>query len=236
MFNTFIYTPFYNVLVFLIDVIPGGEVGLAVIALTVLVRFILFPLAQKSARTQIIMRDLQPKIEELKKKYKKEPQVQAQKTLALYKEKNINPFAGIFLLLVQLPIIFGLYFIFLRGGLPTIDVSHLYNFTAIPTIVDMEFLGIDMAAKSILLALLAAATQFIQINLLTKKNKEHTKEGSIMERVQNQMRFTMPIIVGVVAYSLSALIALYWTTSNIFMIIQEWFIKRRLAAKSSQEG
>lgn len=232
MFNTIIYTPLYNALILFIDLIPGGDVGVAVIVLTLLVRVVLFPLSKKSSRTQLVMKMIQPKIDALKKKLKDNPQEQAKQTMALYKEEGVNPFAGFLVILIQLPIIFGLYFIFLRGGLPTINMEILYNFISVPESINMSFLGIlDISSKNIFLAILTGATQFIQISLVApkmiKRKKDAGMKDDMMRSMQLQMRYVMPVIVAVIAYTLPATIGLYWTTSNTFMILQELYIRRQ---------
>ena len=224
--------PLYNALIVFVDIIPGGDVGLAVIVLTLLVRVILFPLSQKSSRTQLVMKRIQPAVEALKKKFKDNPQAQAKETMALYKKEGVNPFAGFLVILIQLPIIFGLYFIFLRGGLPTINLEILYSFVPVPEAVDMQFLGfVDIAAKNVVLALLTGITQFIQINLvspkLEKRKKDAGMKDDMMRSMQLQMKYVMPVIVAIIAYTLPATIGLYWTTSNLFMIAQELYIRRK---------
>jgi len=128
LFNTLIYNPLYNALVFILDVLPAIDVGIAVILLTIIVKLILFPLSRKAVHTQIELRALAPELESIKKQHKDNPQQQAQLTMKMYKEHGINPFSGFLLIFVQLPVIFALYFIFLRGGLPDINIDILYPF------------------------------------------------------------------------------------------------------------
>ncbi len=106
VFDTFFYEPIYNSLVFLIDVVPGGNVGVAIILLTIGVRTILLPLSHKSVVSQARMRAIAPHVEKIKEKHKDNKQEQARKTMELYKEHGINPFSGCLLVIVQLPVIF----------------------------------------------------------------------------------------------------------------------------------
>ena len=232
-FHTFIFTPLYNGLVFLIDVVPAADVGIAVILLTVLVKLILFPLAHKVAHMQVRMRELAPKIDDIKEQYKDDKQTQTLKMMALYKEYNVRPFLSILVVLIQLPIIFGLYWVFYKGGLPEVQTTLLYSFIPIPDVVNMHFLGVvDMGGRSIVLALLAGATQFVHSMYALPKPKPRgdnpTLKDDLAHSFHLQMKYIMPIIVVGISYTISSAIALYWTTSNIFAIAQELLVRREM--------
>ena len=231
-FNFLLYNPLYNALIFFISVAPYASVGIAVILLTVVVKFVLFPLSLKAVKTQVLMRELEPELTKIKKQYEKDKQEQARRTMGLYKERGINPFSGFLVILIQLPIIFALYFVFFRGGLPTVDLTLLYSFVTPPSMVNMEFLWVpDIAGRSVVLALLASVTQYFQINLTMPPLKPRDKNASLKDDLarsfQLQMRYVMPLIVFGVAYFISAAIALYWTTSNLFAIAQEVFVLKK---------
>jgi YidC/Oxa1 family membrane protein insertase len=234
IFSTLFYIPAYNALMFIIGRMPAHSAGLAIILLTVIIRLILFPLSKSSIRTQILMKQIEPEVAKLKEQ-EKDKQLQAQKLMALYKEKGINPFAGFLLLLIQFPILIGMYRVF-RSTLASIDKSILYSFVASPTTVSMVFLGIDLLKKSWILAVIAVITQFIQINLAlpkTKKSKESSFQNDLAHSMNLQMRFVLPLIMFPIAY-ISPVVALYLNTSNIFMILQELFVKRKMEAKAAR--
>jgi len=238
-FNTLVFNPLYNGLVFLIDVVPYADVGIAVILLTIVVKIILFPLAQKVAYMQVNMRVLTPKIDALKEQYKDDKQEQTIQMMALYKEHNVRPFLSILVVFIQLPIILGLYWVFYRGGLPDIQLDLLYSFIPIPDMVNMQFLGIvDMGGRSFVLAALAGITQFIHSFYALPKPKPRgenpTMKDDLAHSFHLQMKYVMPIIVAVISYTISAAIALYWVTSNIFAIGQELFVLQKIK-KSSEE-
>lgn len=229
-FNTFIFNPLYNGLVFLIGVVPYADVGLAVIALTVVVKVILFPLAHRVAHMQVKIRKLAPELEELKEEYKDDKQEQTLKIMALYKKHNIRPFLSILVIFIQLPIILGLYWVFFRGGLPEIRMDLLYSFVSVPSMINMHFLGlVDMGGRSIVLALLAGVTQFVHSLYALPKPKPRSETPSIKEDLAHsfhiQMKYVMPLIVVGISYTISAAIALYWATSNIFAIGQELLVR-----------
>ncbi|MCH8049970.1 membrane protein insertase YidC [Patescibacteria group bacterium] len=234
LFHTLFYDPIYNGLIFLIDIVPLSDVGIAIILITVLVKLILFPISQKAVRTQFLMRGLQPQLERIKKKYAKDKQAQARKTMDLYKEKGINPFSGILLIFIQIPIIFALYWVFFRGGLPEIDLSILYSFINEPSKINMNFLGlIPMDGRSIVLAFLAGLSQYFQIKLslpdLKKRDDKASLKDDFARSFQLQMRYMLPLFIFGFSYFVSAAVALYWFTSNIFAIGQEIFLRGRLA-------
>src|ERR1035437_5975590 len=168
-FTAIFYQPIYNVLVFLMTLLPWADAGIIIILVTILVRLILFPLSQKSIRTQLKMKDITPELEALKLKYKNDKQEQAKQTMAFYKQKGVNPFSGFFAILIQFPIIISLYRIFYAGGISKIDPSLLYSFVHVPShAVSMVFLGfISLTSKNIIFALLAGITQFFQAQIIT---------------------------------------------------------------------
>ncbi len=239
LFHALIYDPLYNALVFLVGIVPWADVGIAVILLTVLVKLLMFPLANKVARTQVIIKRIQPELEKVKEELKDDKQKQTLRILELYKSNNISPFSGLLVILIQLPIILGLYWVFYKGGLPNIDISLLYSFVNGDIMPNMNFIGIvDMAGKSLVLALLAGITQFINMTIIMpeapkKKSLEDkpSMKDDIARSMHMQMKYVMPIIITVVAYTISAAIALYWVTSNLFAIGQELLVRRQIKAE-----
>ena len=155
LFNAILYKPLYNAFIGFIGAFPWIDAGIVVILFTLLVKLVLFPLSQKSVRSQIEIKKIQPEIDALKIKYKDNKQEQAVKTMELYKEKKINPFSGVLLALIQLPILIALYLVFRSGGLDTIHTDILYSFVHPPLEINKMFLGlIDISQKSLLLAIL----------------------------------------------------------------------------------
>ncbi len=233
LFHAVVYNPLYNGLIFFVDVVPGHDVGLAVIALTIVVRLILWPLSRRAVQAQIEMKKLAPKMEEIKQQYKDDRQKQGEAMLALYREHNVHPFASIGLVLLQFPVLIALYWIFARGGLPMVHEGTLYSFVAVPPSVSMHFLGIvDMAGHSIVLALLAAATQYAYTRLsmgarAAAKQSDGSFSGDMAKSMDLQMRFFLPAMIGVIGFSFSAAVPLYWLTANLCMIAQEYIAGRR---------
>jgi len=233
-FTTLIYDPLYNALIFLIDIVPHADVGIAVILLTIFVKFVLFPLSLKAVKTQIALRAMEPELKEIKEKNKDNQHAQALAMMELYRKYEINPFSSILLILIQLPIIFGLYWVFFKGGLPVISPEHLYSFIPSPQDINMHFLGlVDVAStRNILFTLLVGITQYIQIRLtlpaLTPRKENASFQEDFSRSMNLNMRYVLPVVVTIAAYFLSVAIGLYWITSNIFAIGQEFYVRRHI--------
>lgn len=237
IWHTFFFDPIYNTLVFFIDSVRGGDVGLAIICTVVLVKILMLPLSLKVVREQIAMREIKPKLDALKETYANNREMVALKTMELFKEARINPFSSIILLCIQIPVLFSLYLSVSSGGgvkLPLINTTLLYPFVHIPETVNTIFLNIvDITAKSMPLALAAGITQFIHTSLslppikpLDPKAEPNFKDD-FARSMQIQMKYVLPVIITVAAYSISAAIALYFTVSNLSLIAQEYFMRHK---------
>ncbi len=237
IWHTIFFDPIYNSLVFFIDVVRGGDVGVAIICTVVLVKTIILPISLKAARTQLAMRELEPKLAKIKEEYKDKREVQAVKTMELFREAQVNPFSSILLLFIQIPFVIALYFAVYTGGgvkLPLINTELLYTFIPTPETVNMIFLGfMDITMKSLPLALIAGITQYIHTNLSLppQKPRDPKAEPNFKEdfgrSMQMQMRYVMPVLITFVAYTLSASIALYFTISNLMAIAQEYVVRHK---------
>ena len=232
-FKTLIYIPLYNIFILLLN-INWIDAGLATVTLVVLVKIVLFPLSKKSSVTQIKMKDKEGELAAIKEKYK-DKQEQAVKTMEFYKTNKINPFSSIFTIILQIPVVFSLYYIFYRSGLPNIDTNLLYPFVKAPTSVSMVFLGIlDVSQKSLVLAALAAISSFLQMHLISPTTKSNTKSiqnsnrEDLSKMMAKQMKFTMPIIVFLISWRISAIVALYWFVNNLVSIAQDAYVRKQL--------
>jgi YidC/Oxa1 family membrane protein insertase len=230
-----LYKPLYNLLVWLIDVLPHADIGFAVIILTIIVKVLLFPLSKKAIKTQLLMKEIEAPIKELREQYKDNPQELAHKTLELYRQKGVNPFASILLILIQLPVIIALYFVFAKAGLPAINSDLLYSFVSYPEQIQTTFLGfINLVSnKSILIAVFVLVTQAIQIRLsLPSQDKSSLPDNQFaqdfMKGLHFQMKYILPMITAVAAYSLVSVVGLYWVVGNIFAILQELYFRKTL--------
>jgi len=236
IFNTLFYEPIYNGLIFFISIIPGGDVGIAIVLLTIVVKFLILPLTHKSVKSQAKIREIEPEVKEVKNKFNKDKQEQAKKVMELYKKHGVNPFTGCFLVLVQLPIILALYSVFFRG-IGEVNTEILYSFVSVPQNINMFFLGTtDMMGKSIYLALIAGVAQYYQMKLSlppitidTNKNNNGNLsfKDEFTKNMNTQMRYVLPVFVFFIAYTISAAIALYWATNNLFSVAHELMVRRK---------
>ena len=237
LYHTFFFDPLYNVLVLLFKILPWADAGIIVIILTILVRLIIFPLSRKAVVTQVKMAEIAPELAKIKEQYKDKAEEQAKRTLALYKEKGVNPFSGILVIIIQIPIILALYQIFLH--LPEVNSNLLYSFVVAPEHIGIVFLGLlDITAKSVVLALLAALSTFFQFKISMKGQappKGNSFGDNLTRSMQTQMKYFFPIIVFFISYNISGVIALYWLTTNLFSIAQELFVRRRLTQVVSKQ-
>lgn len=243
LFFSILYQPLYNGLVFLSVAIPFGGVGLSVVLLTLGVKFLLFPLTHKSTKTQAYIKKLEPEIKKVKELYKDDKQQQSRKIIELYNKHGINPFSGCMLFIVQLPIIIALYWVFWKGLANGINEEQLYSFVTAPENFSMTFFGYDIGGKSIILALLAGVTQFYQMKLavppIPKRDPTQGKpslKDDFARSFNLQMRYGLPVFVVFISYTISAAIALYWVTSNLFSIGHELLVKRKANTLMGSQG
>ena len=223
------YQPLYNALLVCISIIPGGNVGLAVILLTILTKLVLFPLTQKSINAQLKMKSIESKINEIKEKITDKAE-QSKKIFALYKENHVNPFSSCLLIFIQMPIIIALYMVFIHG-FGSIPVG-IYPFVHAPQIFNLSFAFVNLAQKSILLAVIAGISQYFQGYLVQGRQTKPTgtdMKAEFARSMQTQMLYVLPLMIVFIAYRVSAAVALYWITSNIFTIGQELYTRRKIA-------
>jgi len=238
LWNTIAYQPIFNGLVFTMDKITFGDVGFAIIILTIFVKLVLSPLTKKSIRSQILMKRMEPELKLIKKEFPNKEE-QARKTFDLYKKYDTNPFSGCLVLIIQIPFIIALYYVFWKGL--SFDPTVMYSFIHVPTSINTNFLGlVDLSSKSLVLAILAGIAQFLQGYLSSpiKPKVEIVKEGEINEpktfqeelsnSMQMNVKYFLPLVIVFFSYSISAAVALYWFTSTMFTVAQEWYMRRKL--------
>src|SRR3989344_2802769 len=233
IFHTILYQPLLNALVFITSYIPGADIGIAVIVLTLIVKFILLPLTHKQIVTQRKMKSVENELKGLREKHKGNKEEETKAMLALYKQHGINPFAGFALIFVQIPILLALFWVF-TDGIP-LKTELLYSFVHLPENINPLFLGLlDLSAKSIWFALIVGASQYFQITLSLPPSPKHNPadgKPSFSEELgrsmSTNMRYVMPVFVAVIAMGFPAVVALYWLTSNLFQIADELMVRHK---------
>ena len=183
-----------------------NEYGISILIVTIIIRLIILPLTIKQYRSSRKMQEIQPELKKIQKKYKDDVQKQQQETMKLFQKHGVNPMAGCFPILIQMPILIGLYHAIMRN----------------PEISSHSFLWIELGDKDpIVLPLIAAITTFVQQKMMTK-----FMPNQQMQMMQAMM-FIFPILIFVMAMSFPAALPLYWIYSNLFTIVQNYFLYGR---------
>lgn len=229
LFNTYLYIPLFNALIFLYEKASFGDLGIAIILLTILVRIVLYPFFYKGARDQAIMQKIAPAVKELQKKYKDDKQKQTTEMMALYKEHEVNPFSAFFLLLVvQLPILLAMFKVF-RTGLKTMPQDILYSFVPHVQALNFSFMGIiDLSQRSMILILITAMAQYYQAKLAIPKSAKAFKDLEMAEMMGRQMMYMGPILTVMVLMTMPSAIALYWLVTTLFSAVQQVIINKKI--------
>lgn len=246
MFHTLIYVPIYNALLWLVQVLPNHDLGLAIILITIAIRLILYYPSLASIRASRQLQTLQPKLKALQEQYKNDKEKLSQEQMKLYRESRVNPAASCLPLIVQLVVFYQLYQVFL-GGLKINDAGLLQPdqlkdlavglrdyFTN--NAINTKFFGlIDLtASKNIILALLTGASQFWQTKMLAAPVEPKipaARDESMTASINKSMTYTLPLIMAWITYSAPAGLGLYWTISSLFGIGQQYLFMRQHPVK-----
>lgn len=238
LFHTILIQPLFNALIFLYHYASFRDMGVAVILLTALVRIVLWPIFHRSARSQAVMQKIQPEVKKIQNDHKEDRAKQAEALLALYRKHNISPFGGIVLLLVQLPVIFALYRVFLTG-FGNAD-ALLYGFSPRIETIEYTFLGVmPLDVRSIPLAFLTAMVQFIYgkytLAAARKKESAPSDQQNPMERMSKNMMYMLPGITLWILWSLPSVVGLYWITTTVFSAVQQVIVNKKIARDHAEK-
>ena len=228
LYNTILYEPLLNAVVFLYNILPGNDFGLAVIALTIIIRLIFFPLTVKTILSQRALSRINPQMKAIKDKFKNDVQAQSAAIMKLYKENNVNPLSGCLPLLIQLPILIALYQAFGAGFKPD-NLGLIYNFITKPENINpISFGFLNITSRSVILAIITGAFQFIQLrqnqNLMQNNSDGVQKE---MQALNKQMLYIFPVMIIIIGWNLPAGLLLYWVTTTLFSMGEQTYIRMR---------
>jgi len=231
LFTVILYQPILNLLVFFYNVIPGHDLGIAILLITFFIKLILYPLSQQSIKSQKALQDLQPKIEELKKQYKDNKEKQAKAMMELYKTEKVNPLSSCLPLLIQLPFLLAVFQVF-RTGLDSSSLNLLYPFIHNPGQLNAISFGIvDLSKSNLILAVLTGLAQFWQTKMLITKRPPKgmpgAKDEDMMAMMNKQMLYFMPILTVFIGASLPAGLVLYWFVTTFLTVLQQKLILRK---------
>ncbi|MFA6105769.1 MAG: YidC/Oxa1 family membrane protein insertase [Patescibacteria group bacterium] len=233
VFHEVLYKPLFNLFVGLYNIIPGHDLGVVILIITIILRVILYPLTTASIKAQKSLQDLQPKLDAIKKEFPTDKQKQAQATMELYKNNKVNPLASCLPLLIQLPLLIALFWV-LRDGLASKDLAtNLYSFVTNPgTLKSISFGFLDLSKPSIILAVLSGAAQFVQTKMLSRKSppKEAgagAKDEDMATTMNKQMLYMMPIMTVIIGIKFPAGLSLYWFFSTALMVLQQYIVFKK---------
>lgn len=226
LFRILLWQPLFNLLILFYLYLPGNDFGIAIITLTILIRLILWPWQKKAIHSQLVLQKIQPKIQELQKKYKNDREKLGKEFLKLTRSQKVNPLSGTFITFLQLPILIALYRVFWQGFSEE-NLTYLYPFIKRPGTINPSFLGlVDLSQPNIILAILLGMALFFQQRFLMPPQK---KDKSFANLFQTQMLYFMPIFMTLLFLKLPSALALYLIVSTIFGILQQKIVKKELA-------
>ena len=253
IWNTVILDPMINTLLWIYSLL--GNFGIAIILFTILVRLVTYPLMVQQFKSTQAMQDMQKSKQwaDMQKKYKDDKQKLQQEQMKLYQEMGINPLGGCLPTLIQFPIIIGLYQAIIRvlatTPLQMIDLnSHIYPFLDVAVLmpINNQFLWMDLSQPERfyilgfgipILAVVVVVTTFFQSRLMTPPSQP----GESGAQMTQMMNLYMPLLMGYLALTFAAGLALYFVTSNLVTILQyaamgrlDW--KNLIPARFSKAG
>jgi len=234
-FNLIFTFPIFNALMLLYHLF--GDMGLSIIVLTLFIRLLLFPLTLKQLKSTKATQAIQPLIAEVRKKYAKDQKAQYEAIQAIYKEYGVNPASGCLPLLIQLPVLYGLFFA-LNTVLRTpnlTNINHtiypfLPHFSSLPN-VNLDwftflspywYISLGKPDPTHILPVLAGLATFVQLRMSQPKTASASKDA--MSQQMQLMQFIMPFVTFFFALNFPAGLALYWTTTSLFSMVQQYFV------------
>lgn len=233
LFNSILYQPIFNLLIGLYNVMPGHDLGMVILVITIIVRLISYPLTSSSIKAQKALQDLQPKLEEIKKQFPGDQTKQSQATMELYKNNKVNPLASCLPMLIQLPIFIALFLV-LRDSLSSNTLSqNIYPFLHNPgqiNFISLNFL--NLSQPSTILAVLAGLAQFVQAKMMSTKSAPPkagagAKDENVLSTMNKQMLYMMPILTVIIGFRFPAGLTLYWFLNTALMVVQQMIIFKK---------
>ena len=225
LFDTIFYKPIFNLLIGTYNTIPGSDIGITIIVLTIIIKLALWPMQQKALRSQKALQEIQPKMEEIKKQYPNDKEAMSKAMMELYSKEKVNPFSSCLPLFVQLPVFIALYHAMTKG-LESSGYEKLYSFVANPGMINPSFLGVvDLANPNVVLAFMAGLAQFVQVKMMVIKKQPKDvpggKDEQTLATVNRQMVYFMPMITVFIGMQLPGGLALYWFVMAALTALQQ---------------
>lgn len=232
LYTEILWQPLFNGLVFFYNIVPGHDLGVAIILLTIVIRLVLAPLLWKAQAAQKKLAFIQPELKKIQEKHKGNKEAQSKALMELYAAHQVNPFSGCLVLLIQLPILIALFQVF-QSGLDAASLTYVYTFLARPDVLHpISFGFLDLTRGALWLGAIAATTQFFQTKLSAPPPApDGATGGDFAKALQWQTTYLFPLLILFWSYSLPAALTLYWTAMNLFGIVEQIILKRIVNSK-----
>ncbi|MDR0369017.1 MAG: YidC/Oxa1 family membrane protein insertase [Candidatus Peribacteria bacterium] len=240
LFTQILYRPIFNILIIFLAIF-GGNLGIAIVLLTLLVRGLMFKSSAAGANMQSGMSNLQPKIEELQKKYENNPQKLSEETMKLFKTEGKAPLKGCLTMLIQLPVFLGLYTVVRYIANSEVPTDWLYSFfrsfgnTYNDAVnINTNFLGMDLLNNNNrILTILVVILNYGQMKLtqLAQPKQQAKLPGATMpdmSKMMGMMSIGMSVMMGALVYTLNSAIGVYIVTTSLFSVVQYGYQYRAL--------
>jgi len=236
IFQTFFYQPIFNLVIFLYNIVPGHDLGVVIILLTIIIKLLLLPLSKKALQSQKALQDLQPQIEELKRKYKDKKEEMGRAMMDLYKTNKVNPLSSCLPLLIQLPFLWAVFRVF-SNGFENGHLDLVYSFISKPESVNYISFGfINLHERNIPFAVLAGLAQFWQSKMMMTKRPAVKSSGArdedMMAVMNKQMLYFMPLMTVFIGLSFPGGLSLYWLVTTLLTGLQQLYIFKKQSEKN----
>lgn len=240
IYHAIFYQPIFNALVWFYNIIPGHDVGVAIILITIILKLILYPFSVQGIHAQKRMQELQPKLDALKEKFKGDQQGLAKATMELYKQEKISPFSSCLPLLIQFPFLIAVYSVFRNGLTKPESMNALYSFIQNPggLLNPISFGILDLSKPNIFLAILAGGAQYWVSKMLVAKKQPSVpgaKDESMAAIMNKQMTIFMPLMTIFIGISLPAGLTLYWLVTTVLTGVQQLYTFRHSSASAPKQ-
>ena len=216
-----LFAPIENLLHFAIELLYSiteslgfGSYGLAIILLTIVVKTLLYPLTAKQMQSMKAMQALQPKMKKIQEKYRDNQQMMQQKIAELYQNSGVNPLAGCLPMLIQMPILMGMYYALFNFDYGEVEPSFLW----LPSLSQTDPMYI--------LPVLSALTTYLQQKISMTETTQQTK----------MLMVILPLFIGWISLNFPSGLVLYWVTMNIVQIVQQQWIYKKDITKENKEA
>jgi len=230
--------------------LTGNNFALALILFTIVVKTLLVPLIVKQQKSMLGMQKVQPYLKELQEKYKNDKQKLQMETMKLYKEHSINPLSSCFPMLIQMPVLFSMWFLIQGMANESLAYEGYVHINGVLQAVNFNLFGLDLSAVPNfdmsatfwgievlwIIPLLAGATTYLSSQIMQKFNSAAQPVTADGKNPMKSMMMFFPLFTVFIAFTFPAGVGLYWIISNLLMTAQQWGVSKYLKSKQANSG